>query len=497
LLPAVVEADRAELPLVLLTADRPPEARDAGANQTIDQPRLYGTRVRWECDLPCPDAAIDPRFVLTSAGLAVRHAQGQPSGPVHLNVMFREPLVSGPGVEKRAWPASVGLWRDSAAPFTACGRPRNALHDEAIETMSQAFRDAARGLVVVGTLPPHEPRDRILQQLGALGWPICADITSGMRLGPSGDGLIPYHDLLLQDADRLGYPDVVLHLGGPLVSKRLGRYLAASAPRRYVHVAPGLSRYDPDHRVTLRVCADMDTLADCRAVWSGANVAGDWREAWLRRNRVVADVLGRFDAEEPGVSEPGVARVVAAGLPPGHGLVLGNSMPVRDAHVFAGPGGSNAPVAANRGASGIDGTVATALGFSVGCGRPVTVLVGDLAMLHDLGSLDLVRRAAQPLTVVVLNNDGGGIFSFLPLARHDDVLEPFLSTPHGRSFAAAAGMFDLGYACPQTLAEFDEAYRAAQAAGTPWLIEVCTRRTANLALHERLERDVMDGLRRC
>jgi 2-succinyl-5-enolpyruvyl-6-hydroxy-3-cyclohexene-1-carboxylate synthase len=189
-------------------------------------------------------------------------------------------------------------------------------------------------------------------------------------------------------------------------------------------------------------------------------------------------------------NEPLVARVLSRKVPQDHGLVAASSMPVRDLDTYAAADGAPVPVAANRGASGIDGTVATAAGFARGLGRPVTLLIGDLALLHDLNSLAMLRDVH--VIVVVVNNDGGGIFSFLSIARHEEFFEPYFGTPQGVGFEAAAKMFGLAYELPGTMEDFVEAYGSACARGSSTLIEVKTDRGENVALHRRLLQAVAD-----
>ena len=193
------------------------------------------------------------------------------------------------------------------------------------------------------------------------------------------------------------------------------------------------------------------------------------------------------------MNEPFVARLISRHLQEGHALVVANSMPIRDLDTYAAPDGAPAPLAANRGASGIDGTVATAAGFARGSERPLTLLIGDLALLHDLNSLAALRE--MPVVVVVLNNDGGAIFSFLPVARHEEFFEPYFGTPQGVSFEGAAKMFGLAYDLPRTAGDLAESYRVAIARNRPTLIEVKTDRKENTELHRKLLSGISDATR--
>jgi 2-succinyl-5-enolpyruvyl-6-hydroxy-3-cyclohexene-1-carboxylate synthase len=559
-LPTVVEASMDGVPLLCLTADRPPELRQTGANQTIDQPGIFGEYVRWRFDLPAPSPEIDPAFVLTTADQAVHRAL-HPAGPVHLNTMFREPLAPVP--DGRVLPDLPPRWRGGDDPFTRYERPHMVATSEVAE-IADRLASIERGLVVAGRLRTRAEGEATLRLADALGWPLLPDVGSQIRLGPDHDAVCPYVDLALgSEAFRTAHrPEAVVHLGGRMTSKRLALHIAAASPALYVVVRDDPRRFDPDHAVTHRVEADVAAWCDVVATSVPRRSAGSWRQAWraasqavermldgaLREDEFSADTnlqsagvhltaphggagaqrLGGYTApertgasakdplrlpaapeatsprggvtpshqegvaavprgkEDAAITEPGVARAVSRRIPEGHGLVLAASMPVRDVDTFAVAGGAPVLVATNRGASGIDGTVATAAGFARGLGRPVTLLIGDLALLHDLNSLALLRDPAQPpVTVVVINNDGGGIFHFLPIARHE-AFEPLFGTPHGMGFEGAARQFGLDYARPAEAAAFESAYADAAASGRSSLIEVVTDRVANHALHAEL-----------
>ena len=247
--------------------------------------------------------------------------------------------------------------------------------------------------------------------------------------------------------------------------------------------------------MTHSVEADVLDLCAALAKVAGADARADssWTRSWREAAEKVDGYLNRSFEETKGLNEPLVARLISQQIPDEHALAVASSMPVRDLDTYAAPDGAPVPVAANRGASGIDGTVASAAGFARGSGRPLTLLIGDLALLHDLNSLAMLRDL--PVVVVVLNNDGGAIFSFLPVARHREFFEPYFGTPHGVSFEHAAAMFDLDHQHPRSATEFVEAYRAACAQDTPSLIEVTTDREENVALHRKLLPEISEATR--
>lgn len=493
LLPAVVEAAMDGLPLVLLTADRPPELRDAGANQTIHQPGLFGVYVRWEADLPVPSTTFPAAALLTTLDQAVHRSLAWPPGPVHLNMPFREPL-SGPSAAtaRDDWDAPLRRWRAGSAPFTRHHRPRAEPRPAADEPLAAVIRGARRGLLVVGRLKGRAETEAAAAVATTLGWPAVADIGSGLRLGRPGPPWLHHFDLLLQALPQAPEaPDVVLHLGGGLVSRRLLEHLAGARPEHYLRVGPDPRRQDPAHQVSEHLEIPLEAFAAAVAALHPPPPPAAWVEAWRSPARRLEQALAQALEATPALDEPAVCRLVSRLLPADGALFLAASMPVRDMDGFADPGGSAVPVGSNRGASGIDGTVATACGYAAGLGRPTALVCGDLALLHDLNSLALLRSSPVPLTVVVINNDGGGIFSFLPVAAESEHFETYFATPHGLGFEDFARGFGLRYHRPAGTADFARAFGEAMATPHSSLIEVRSERDANLRRH----REIVAGLR--
>jgi 2-succinyl-5-enolpyruvyl-6-hydroxy-3-cyclohexene-1-carboxylate synthase len=492
-LPAVVEAATDGVPMILLTADRPPELRQTGANQTIDQPDIFGDYVRWRFDLPAPDLSIDPAMVLTTVDQAAYRAGRSPQGPVHLNLMFREPFLPDPE-DALSGPSS---WTKSGEPYTRYAATKPAVDGAEVHRLWEALRPVKRGLVVAGRLASRKQGEAVLRLADTLGWPLLPDIGSQVRLGADSKNLVAHYDALLASGSFAdGHtPEAVIHVGGRALSKRLEQFLTRSRPDPYVVVRENPFRLDPGHRVTHSVEANVVDF--CVALVRAATedspaVDASWTAGWREASEEAGHHLDELFSTTENLSEPLVARVVSRNVPLDHGLVVASSMPVRDLDTYAAPDGAPVPVAANRGASGIDGTVATAAGFARGLGRSVTLLIGDLALLHDLNSLAMLRDLH--VVVVVLNNDGGGIFSFLPVASNEEFFEPYFGTPQGVGFEPAAKMFGLGYERPSTTGEFVESYRAACSRDSSTLIEVKTDREENVALHRELLQGISSRL---
>jgi len=495
--PAIIEAAQSRVPMLVITADRPAELRDTGANQTIDQVKLFGNYVRWFFDMPAPDTAINPQVVLTTVAQAVYQTQRAPAGPVHLNAMFREPLApTDDGQDYTQYLVPLHAWLAGDQSLGVSIPPRMVPHRKQIEQIAAAVNGTQRGLLIVGELHTGEQHAAVIKLAQQLNWPVLADVNSGLRLGGNTPCSVPYYDQVLAstqfaDAHR---PNMVLHLGGGFVSKRLLQFLDQARPRTYVVVKEHPFRYDPNHQITHAVEADIAaTCAELMLLLEQRDDAA-WLNDWQQASTIANEQIEQFLENQPGLNEPSIARTVTQLIPDQHALFIGNSMPVRDVDMFAVANGYNVPVAVNRGASGIDGNVATAAGFAHGLQCPTTVLIGDLTLLHDLNSLLLVRNSRVPLTVVAINNNGGGIFSFLPIAQHRDLFEPYFGTPQHVQFEHAAHMFGLDYHKPVSMAEFVSVYQSAVNRDRSTLIEVVTERQENYALHAALREQITSAL---
>jgi 2-succinyl-5-enolpyruvyl-6-hydroxy-3-cyclohexene-1-carboxylate synthase len=491
--PAVVEASEDQIPMIVLTADRPPELQDAGANQTIDQIKIFGQYVRWQNNFPCPTTEIRPETLLTAVDQAIHRSHCSPQGPVHMNCMFREPLApEGSGDDYSAYVSGLAIWSKSKKPYTSYTLPIQTAPEETLRDLARMLNGTTRGLLVVGALRDRSQAEAARRLSDKLAWPMLPDITSGLRLGARSTHTVAYYDQILAASGFVGAhaPDVVLHLGGRLTSRRLLEYLESSRPKEYIIVDDHPFRHDPSHLATAKIEAAMDSFCDGLSSRLDRRESSQWLGDWRHASGLVDETLTNFTVKSSMLSEPLVARLVSQEIRAECGLFLGSSMPVRDMSIFGATDGPAIQVAGNRGASGIDGTVASATGFARGLGHPATLLIGDLALLHDLNSLFLTRSLDQLMIIVALNNNGGGIFSFLPIAQFEEVFERYFGTPHNLNFESAARMFGLEYSHPSSKAEFVEAYRAAGKKSGPTLIEVMTQRKENYDLHVSLQKEI-------
>ena len=495
--PAVVEASLDHVPLLVLSGDRPPELQDAGANQTMDQVKFFGGFVQWAASLPCPSTSIDPAMVLTTVDQAVSRCRGPVRGAVHINFMLREPLApTGEHACFDSYLTPVRRWTESGRPYTQFGSAVVHPTRELLNDISAAVGFGTRGIVVAGRLAGSAERRAVSGLAASLGWPLLPDITSGLRLDSTARTAVHrYETLLGSEAFMQRHPvDTVLQIGGRLTSKRLLKRLESGAPEHYVLIDDQPERHDPAHRVTQRHRLPVTTF--CEALRGIVGAVGDagWLESWQTASELAEARFNAVLSQRHAVSEPGIAWFVSRCIGAGEGLFLASSMPIRDMGTYGCARDEPVEVGANRGASGIDGTIAAAAGFARGLGKPVTLVTGDLAMLHDLNSLGLLRSLETPMVIVLLNNDGGGIFSFLPIVEISDVFEDYFGTPHGMTFEHAAALFGLDYARPSTIDEFVADYESARRRSGATLIEVQTRRQENrdlqMSLQEAASRDV-------
>ncbi len=489
-LPAVVEAAQDQIPLLVLSADRPPELHDAGANQTISQRGMLNRYARWSGELPVPTPRINPRVVLTTIDQGVFRATADPAGPVHINVLFSEPLEPQPLPSSLLEDAAGRRWQQGSEPLTTY---RAVPAEVATTELRSIMAHSRRGLLVAGGLR-HGAGAAVEALARHIGWPLLGDATSGARGTPG-------VQLLLQSGNgrAIMSPDTVLHFGSHVVAKQYLTLLAEAAPR-LVQIAPGPRRIDPSHSAALRIAADPEQaakslLAACPP--RTASVYGVQVECAGTRALTAA---AAWTDQRPELCEPVVARLAAAAAagPPPTGLFAASSMPIRDLDSFATPLPRGVPVAANRGASGIDGAVASAAGFATGLQRPVVALLGDLSLVHDLPSVSQLDELPHGVVMVVINNRGGGIFSLLPLAQvdepgFDELFERYFATPHAIGFGQVAAGFALRYGQPDTPSELRSQLTAAvghAARGTSTLLEVATERSDNASVHRELSRSV-------
>jgi len=503
-LPALMEAREARVPLVVLTADRPPELREVGAGQVIDQVKLYGAAAKWFVEVGTHTADRDRlRWVRQLACRAFWTAlEGRP-GVVHLNWALREPLV----LDGELPPDDSG--RDDGRPWVS----RPALPDDlaaAVDTLEPIVRTAQRGVLIAGR---HERRRPALGPAAAAfaaaaGWPVLAEPLSGARRGPNA---IAHYDALLRAGALAAAvrPDVVLRVGDLPTGKPLREWLAGADAVQVALDAEGAWQ-DPAATLDLSLPAEpagtLGALAErlapggrvpvsvSSAEARGHSAPSGYLEGWLHADRLASAQIGVTLGDH--LSEPRVARELGAALPADATLVVSASMPIRDVETFFPVRDDPPRVLSNRGANGIDGVVSTAFGVAAGAAGPVAVLIGDVALAYDVGALVSARRLRLALTIVLVDNEGGGIFDFLPVARTRprETYEVHVATPTGLDFAEIAVAFGLRYLPATTVSELRGAVAAALAHDGVSLVHVHTDRAMNVRLHRRVWSDIEASL---
>jgi 2-succinyl-5-enolpyruvyl-6-hydroxy-3-cyclohexene-1-carboxylate synthase len=504
--PAVLEADAAGVPLIVMSADRPPELRDTAADQTIIQAGLFGGSTRFAVELGVAedrrDAVVTWRATASRA-VAAACGLGGPAGPVHLNVAFREPTVpvSDDGRSVGAPFRSALDGRDGSAPWVEVQRASSTLDDTAVQELARRLVGVERGLVLVGSgAEGPDLADAVERFASTLGWPVLAEGHTSARHVRSALRAWPH---LLETPGYVAShrPDVVVRIGRVTLTRTVGALLGPSTSELVID--PYGRWWDPRRTMSSLICADpsdtLDRVADVLAVSAGST----WSDAWRAADERVADALraaldGSGDAgpvNSTPLSGPHVARAVQHALRPGDVLVVGSSLAIRDLDRVAGLEDDardrhrSIVVHANRGVAGIDGTVSTALGVALGMaegqGR-VTALVGDLTCLHDTNAWLLSPDAERlDVTLVVIDDDGGAIFSLLPPADFPAFARLF-TTPHGRDLAHLAALHDLAYERVEDTAALETALTSASARRGATLVHAIVDAESAVALRARL-----------
>jgi 2-succinyl-5-enolpyruvyl-6-hydroxy-3-cyclohexene-1-carboxylate synthase len=483
--PAIVEAKYARIPLIVITADRPHELREVGAPQTINQVRLYGEQVKWSAEFPIPDDAPQTLpFIERHTIRAVNIAKTAPFGPVHLNVPFREPLLID--FSEYLQPAS----------FTRSYMSELAPSTDALKDLQQIIQQTKTGMIIVGELPLGTNTDYLWEFVRKVQWPVMMESLSNLRTEVPEDCqiyAISTYDALMKNErfKRNVIPQTVIRFGAQPVSKFLMQFIAQAKPQHYVIVDEDPMYRDSTHVSTHFIHALLGPwLADLRIV-NPLN-EGAFAQFWKMADLLALDTIEKYASTA--TDEGALVQAMLENLPTGSDIFVSSSMPIRDIDTFLTTANKDLQIFANRGANGIDGVTSTALGFSQGRKhRNTYLLIGDLAFLHDANAFIATRYQTCDLTIVVMNNDGGGIFSYLPQASVEAHYEDLFGTPTALTFEQMAKMYDAEYSAVHTPTEFITALTTKKQSDIR-IIEAFTDRSENVQEHRTLWKNINEVL---
>lgn len=480
--PAIVEARYSRVPLIVLTADRPHELRDVGAPQAIDQIHLYGNNVKWFVEMAPPESSEEMlRYARAVCARAASAAKSAPAGPVHLNFPFREPLV--PHLDR----ADLFELSERTEGYVNIQGGKLSLPNEEYKEMAQVLNSAKRGVIICGHLEKSGFPAAVIRLAEKLNFPIIADPLSQLRSGHhDGSFIIDTYDTFLKndDAKKALKPDVIIRFGAMPVSKPLSIFMKENSTARQIIVDGGGGWRDPALLSTEMI--HCDELQFCESVFPYLITSDndEFFALWKKINDLTRIKLADINQVEQ-LSEGKLFYQLAEMLPEGSTLFVGNSMPIRDLDTFFHFNQKGIRVMANRGANGIDGTVSTALGAGISS-QPLYLVLGDLTFFHDLNGLIASKQYGIDINILLINNNGGGIFSFLPQANFPTNFEKLFGTPLDLDFSHAIKMFGGEYDLISDWEHFLSSFKRNQDIPGLKVMEITTNRDRNLTEHREL-----------
>lgn len=474
--PAIVEAKLARVPLIVLTADRPHELREVGAPQAITQPNLYGNQVKWSVDFPIPD--MNPNtlpFIERHIARAVSIATTLPAGPVHVNIPFREPLlIDFPG--KLPEVSFVESMSQEVSP-----------NEHALNILETVIGDAEKGILIIGEIAQNTDLKIIWNFIRHLRWPVLVESLSHLRGNvpiDCADYVIDQYDALLKNETfkQVSMLDTVIRFGAQPVSKPLMQFLTKVKPATYLVVDEDPMFRDSLAITTHHIQAPIGSWLDDVKITT-LSVNREYVQTWIEANKIATRLVKAYVQKES--DEGALAATLFEHLPEHCNLFASSSMPIRDVDTFYRKNEKDVRIYANRGANGIDGVVSTAIGTQLATNRNSYLLIGDLAFLHDSNGLMASRYQHCDMTIVIMNNNGGGIFSYLSQATVEEHYEELFGTPSFLQFSDLANMYDAQYHVVQSKEEFAHVLDAPKVKPVR-IIEVLTNRENNVRAHRKL-----------
>jgi 2-succinyl-5-enolpyruvyl-6-hydroxy-3-cyclohexene-1-carboxylate synthase len=478
LMPAIMEAHHDHIPMLVMTADRPPELRDCGASQTTHQVDIFSKFVRWHCDIACPTSELKDTYLSSLLSYAAFKTKTAPRGPVHLNFMFREPLHTK-GVE-----LCSAILKQAPCQYL----PSLAIcSEQAVEELAQELGAYSFGIITVGSIKTHEEAESIATLSHKLSWPIFCDISSRFGSLAKAENSIKYFDMLTEHIEDV---DCVLHLGKQMLSKNLSTFLRDKRPQMIV-VADHPDRQDPLAIATKRVLSDITWFAN--TLEKKAQRAKSSLLSYLKHlDGVAGQKIENEMTNQSMVSAPSLFHTLSHSPLENFDLFIGNSMPIRDADLFFHPPSFNGKIFVNRGLAGIDGNISTAYGIHRARSRPMAVIIGDLTCMHDMNALTLLSNA--PIAIFVINNSGGGIFSFLGASEKIEHFETHMALSHQFTFEKLAAFSSIRYEKASSLDEITTLLKDLDKSSKALFIEINTDRKDELLQQKQIKQRIKHTL---
>lgn len=484
-MPAVVEAKKTNLPLIVLSADRPIELTFCDDNQTIDQTKFYGDYVQGEMNFGAPSSDISPLAMTSSLSNLIHKSLYPQKGPVHFNCAFREPLEDTPVSVPTSYIELANIQINRQGPATRYVNLETIPDKNAISEIAEILKQSKSGLLVVGSLPPSESTETVRQFAQLLNWPTYFDVSSSLKyaFNMSDDALPTFDHPEVQAELVKNPPETVFHIGGRLTSKHYYSFLKQVPQINLITLNLNQEKEDPSHHTKIRINAQINsTLNSILSYFEGVNLPKKTLplkfESFARNKIKIID--------EGPLAYPSISKTIIDLIPDHSTLYIGNSTVVRtfDAY-FSYENKKDLKVATNRGASGIEGFIASSAGFIDGTEKELYLIVGDVAFIHDLNSLYFLKELKTPLKIIVINNDGGGIFTLLPIHKEKSVLD-YITSPHGENFKKMAESFGIDYTPAANRDDFTQALKDLTKKKNHAILEVFIDHETNKSVYDQL-----------
>ena len=488
--PAIVEAYQARVPLIVLTADRPHELRGVGAPQTIDQIHMFGSFVKESLEMALPEATEEMLYYVRSrAAKTIRLSKQENAGPVHLNFPFREPLMPDMDLNN--------LWGTGGEPYNPVFEGKKRLSSDALTKLKETMVNNEKGMIVCGPQDSKEQIASLITLSEKLQIPILTDPLSQLRSGKhSKDNIVSCYDAVFRDEAIRGQlkPDYIIRFGAMPISKSYRFFV-----EQHKDVLQYVVEHDKDIREpvnTRSIYLFTDSTALCEDLLDQLpfKQANSWITLWKQMEQDAQLLLTADDTAH--LTEGEAVRIVCEEIPNQGNLFVSNSMPVRDLDTFLLPGLKEMTVFGNRGASGIDGIISSAAGIAAGSNEHVTLIIGDLSFYHDLNGLFSIFKYKLSMTIVLINNNGGGIFSFLPQAKEANAFEALFGTPMDLDFEKVTEMYGGSFSRTSEKERFKQIYSDSCQVKGLHVIEVVTDRQENVNWHKDLWNNIMKKVAR-